>query len=312
MIIIKLKGGLGNQMFQYAFGRSLSLHRNEQLFLDISNFGNESKNDTPREYALYCFNIRAEIASPEIIKKFNSPLNKFIRKVKSYIERNFLKKGDYSYNGIVNSKVTALNSNTKSEYFEGFWQNEKYFLDYSDQIRADFSLTQKSLDDMSPRIKQIETELKNSANQNQNTKTISLHIRRGDYVSNPITSANHTNLELDYYYKALAQITSKIGEGNIKIYIFSDDIDWVKIHLKLSNYSVEYVSNSGEKNNTKPHEELYLMSLCQHHIIANSSFSWWGAWLNPNPQKIVVAPKQWLKNNSIDTSDVCPPSWIRI
>jgi hypothetical protein len=135
---------------------------------------------------------------------------------------------------------------------------------------------------------------------------VSIHVRRGDYVSDAGTNRFHGTCSVDYYHDAVDRISGFAPASHF--FVFSDGIDWAKENLRLRQ-PVTYVDfNDGEKN----YEDLRLMSLCKHHIIANSSFSWWGAWLNPNPDKIVIAPKKWFNDPSINTDDLIPNSWLRL
>lgn len=293
MLIIRLKGGLGNQMFQYAFGRALAIRRGEPLFLDTSIFGNEPKRDTPRHYSLDVYKIQAKIANPIITAPFNTKSSVFLRKVK----RRLLRLNDFSYHPSL--------AHSKAKFLEGFWNNEKYFKDASDTIRHEFTLKNP----LGSEAKEMALEIMNSKKDGEK-QTVSIHVRRGDYVSNPYSVQEITILDADYYYRAIELISSKIGKEKMQIHIFSDDIAWVKENIMLAGYDVQYVSYKIEP--IKDYEEMHLMSLCDHHIIANSSFSWWGAWLNRSQTKIVVAPVNWVRNPYINTKDVCPPEWIRI
>lgn len=295
MLIIRLKGGLGNQMFQYAFGRALSEKRGEALYLDISIFGKEPERDTPRHYALDCFNIKAKIANQRITARFNTRMAITFRKIK----RRLFRLNDFTYHPSL--------ANSRAQFMEGFWNNERYFKDISDNIRHEFSLKNK----LGPAAEKIATEIIKDNISLDKKQTVSVHVRRGDYVSNQYSMSELNILTLDYYQNALAIISEKLGKENLEVYFFSDDISWVKENLKLTGYSMKYIGH----NSTDPiydYEELHLMSLCSHNIIANSTFSWWAAWLNRNPDKIVIAPEKWIRNPYINTNDVCPPSWIRI
>ena len=172
-------------------------------------------------------------------------------------------------------------------YLEGYWQSDKYFQDVSTQLRREISLKANGIAPI------------------EDANAVSLHVRRGDYISNPVTNQFHGASSVTYYQAAIDYITQHISQPHF--YIFSDDMEWVKQHLPLPQ-SVTYVSN-GQLHD---YEELVLMSHCQHHIIANSSFSWWGAWLNPSDQKIVIAPKQWFNNSAFDTTDLIPAAWIQL
>lgn len=135
---------------------------------------------------------------------------------------------------------------------------------------------------------------------------MSIHVRRGDYINNPETFKLHGVCGLDYYHAAIEYITKRTNTP--VFYIFSDDISWAEENIKSKNQMI-FVK---ETPHGKDYFEMYLMSVCKHNIIANSSFSWWGAWLNKSPEKIVIAPKKWMNETSIDTTDLVLKNWIRI
>lgn len=283
MLIVKIKAGLGNQMFQYSFGRVLSLIRKESLFLDVSFYENQVERNAKREYLLNHFNIEAEIASDSLIKKFNSSLRVFMRKLIRRIRRV----DDYTYYPYL--------MKSKSSYYEGHWANEKYFLEYESIIRKELSL-KKPLGNAGEKISK---EISSSGE-----TSVSLHIRRGDFVSNPHSAVYNGLIGIPYYEKASGILASKF---NIRLFVFTDDIVWAKNNLKLP-YPTVFVSNP----NIPDYEEIVLMSKCSHHILANSTFSWWGAWLNPDPNKIVIVPKQWLLKQTTEEIDLIPEKWIKI
>nr|VFK65587.1 MAG: Glycosyl transferase family 11 [Candidatus Kentron sp. TUN] len=134
-----------------------------------------------------------------------------------------------------------------------------------------------------------------------------MHIRRGDYVSDKEANTLIGTCSLDYYQRAVRLLQERI-ESNPRFYVFSDDPDWVQANLRLDGQMHIVRHNNTDTN----FEDLRLMSACSHHIIANSTFSWWGAWLNPSPQKIVIAPARWFKSDKLDDRDLIPSSWLRI
>ena len=288
MILVKLKGGLGNQMFQYACGRALSLKNKDTLKLDITGYVNGSTTDVARYYSLSHFNIEETIASAYDIQKTKYPhglISKAQRAFRTKVRREF-------YIGFNTDVLTQKGD----AYLNGFFQTEKYFKEVENTIRSDFSLKKmfgKTASITSKKIKEDQS-------------SISLHVRRGDYISHPVSRQYNGTCSLEYYTKALELIVSKIGR-DITVFIFSDDIEWVKKNMPLP-YRAEYVSSP----DIPDYEELILMSQCQHNIIANSSFSWWGAWLNKNPDKIVIAPKRWTLKDPRQYRDITPTSWIRI
>lgn len=289
MIIIQLKGGLGNQMFQYAFGRAKSIEKKAPLLLDLSWFSDHSEKDTSRKYMLDKYNIKAEIADAFTLEEFNTKIKKIYRKV----IRRLLYKKDYVFH------PNKLKSG--SAYHEGNFPNEKYFKHHKEVIQTDLSLKNP----LSPATNEVADQIKK--NRTNRIESISVHIRRGDYIQNKYAADSHGTLDGHYYNEAHNLLTQKIGQEKLAYFVFSDDIEWAKENI-LIDMNTTYVSNP----EIPDYEELHLMSLCDHHIIANSTFSWWGAWLNPNPDKIVIAPKKWLADSSFDTRDVCPQDWIRL
>ena len=276
MITVRLKGGLGNQMFQYALGRSLSVQNEDSLILDTSYY---SPNAVPkRQYDLDIFNIKFDG-----VENKKNARNIFLRVQSVFFKKNGIEKSfDFD--------PTILNLEGDI-YLDGYWQSEKYFKKYENVIREDFTL------------KNVRDILKEKINEIQSCNSVALHIRRGDYVGN----SNHPVQDLEYYRDAIIEI-SKVTQID-KIFVFSDDIPWCKENIK-SDYNVEFFIK--EDYNTTDQEEMILMSKCKHFIIANSSFSWWGAWLSNNPNKIVVAPERWFFDKDKNTTDLLPIDWIKI
>lgn len=291
-IIIKLQGGLGNQMFQYALGRALSEHLNTTLKLDLSFLLDRKfrESHTFRNYELNIFNIDVKFASPEETCPYSSKPKlifwKLQRRVMGY---SFYKEKDFSFN----PEIFDIKSNT---YIDGFWQSPKYFDKIKNTILKDFSFQDNLLDNIATLANEIE-----------NSNSICLHVRRGDYVSLSKANKFHGLKGIDYFDAAVSLIAKTITD--IKIYVFSDDISWCVQNLKFefTTTFVEY-----EYPHRKPKDYFRLMKSCKHFIISNSSFSWWAAWLNQNPQKIVIAPEKWFNDPMIDTSDLIPENWVRI
>lgn len=291
MIVVKLIGGLGNQMFQYALGRHLAHINHTELKLDISGFHDYKLH----AYSLGHFNIVENFATKEEVARFQKYRRKRGKKWFLYNrlianERKYIEEKQFHFDPrILEIKEEA--------YLDGYWQTEKYFKDSAHIIRKE-AIVKTTLQGKDAAVaKEIEA-----------TTSVMVHIRRGDYVTNEQTNEYHGTCGLDYYHKAIELMSEKVH--NPHFFIFSDDHEWVKNNIVLE-YPVTYVDhNKADKN----YEDLRLMSLCKHQIIANSSFSWWGAWLNQNPEKIVIAPSRWFSKTkpSIDTKDVIPDSWIKI
>ena len=283
MVITKLYGGLGNQMFQYAAGRALALRNNDILKLDLSWFGHTGRN-TNRPFKLRVFNIEVMEPSREEVKRL-VPSN-WKKALGLYGHKMYIKEKGFAFD----EKVASLSGDV---YLDGYWQSERYFKDFEEEIRSAFTLREG----MGSMAIVAADDIKRTSN------SVSLHIRRGDYVEDSKTNAYHGTCSPDYYKRAIGYVENSMGE--VKLFVFSDDIEWAK-EQDLFKGAV-FVSNT----DIKDYEELIIMSMCRHNIIANSSFSWWGAWLNGNTNKIVVAPEKWF-NVEKDTSDLIPQSWVRI
>jgi hypothetical protein len=282
MIIVKLKGGLGNQLFQYAFGRLLSIKRNTSVKFDVLSV---DKKDIHRDFKLDKFNTKIELASLEEIKKSEYPFG-FISKIWTWVKRKILR----IYNVGYSEKII----NSKEKYYDGYWQNYKYLEPIRKELLTEISLKESINKKYSELISRI-----NSSN------SVSIHIRRGDYVNDSKTKKAHVTFGLEYYEEAIKIIKDKIKDP--VFFVFSDDISWIKENLKI-NYPIFFVSNP----EIKDYEELIIMSTCKHNIIANSSFSFWGAWLNQNQNKTVIAPIKWSNLYQKEYKNICPENWIRI
>ena len=287
MIISRLIGGLGNQMFQYAVGRSLAIANSCELKLDVSGFENYTLHNG---YELDIFNIKAGIANSKEVSRLvskQSRLMRFVfRKLKIKKSTHFLEKSFTFDHNFFDAKPPV--------YLDGYWQSYKYFESIEPQLKQEFSLKNS--------ISRLNLDI---SEQISSVNAVSVHIRRGDYVSNKHTNSVHGLCSLDYYRAAIQTITERVE--NPFFFIFSDDIAWIKDNLTTNSDTVYVDHNSGKQS----YNDMYLMSLCQHHIIANSSFSWWGAWLGANAKKIVIAPKQWFVNDTV-TNDLIPKSLLRL
>ena len=292
MIIVRLMGGLGNQLFQYAIGRAVSQRSEEEFKMDILGYENQSGSMTPRKYALQIFNIQENFADKKELEKMKGKVDGRLLKI---LQRwGLLKKHDFFVAEPHFNFAPEILEVSGDVYLQGYWQTEKYFKDIEELLRKELTLRAE----FSIQEKEITQEIKNC-------QAVSLHIRRGDYVSSATTGKFHGICSLEYYAQAIEKLKQQLE--NPTFFVFSDDIAWVKENLKI-DFPTKYVSDG----NLKDYEDLVLMSFCKHNIIANSSFSWWGAWLNQNPEKIVIAPKRWFADTSIDTSDIIPENWIRI
>lgn len=293
MVIVRLTGGLANQMFPYAVGRRLAHLLETELKLDISGFDNYEKSTDLefRRYALGVFNVCENFATQEEIRALTwrepSLLERLLRR-KPKRPATFVKERQYHFD----PTILRLTGNV---YLAGNWNSYMYFADIENIIRSDFTFRQP------PTGKNLEV-----FNHIGVVEAVSIHVRRGDYVTNARANQIHGTCDLDYYRASVEWLMQKIEKPHF--FVFSDDPDWVRQHLQVPA-PCTIVDCNGPLDG---HEDLRLMSHCRHHVIANSGFSWWSAWLNSRPNKLVVAPRRWFRTDKYDTSTLIPASWIRL
>lgn len=288
MIIIEIIGGLGNQMFQYAYAKSLQ-QKGYQVKIDISAFINYKLHGG---YQLDKYQIDLPKASATELKKYAKA--KGLTKLANYL---LPKKHTHHIYASNFSFDEALLEPEDGTYIHGYFQSPRYFSSIKNIIAGQFTLKHT----LSPYAIEIANQIAHSS------IAVSLHVRRGDYITDNNAAKVHGTCDIRYYQKAVQKITET--SKNSTIFVFSDDILWAKQHLDTDNtYFIESIDNR------PPHEDMYLMSQCHHNIIANSSYSWWGAWLNPNPNKKVIAPKQWFLDQQLQehSSNLIPACWLRI
>ena len=279
MIIVQLVGGLGNQLFQYVAARRLAHVHNTVLKLDISAF----EKYTLHAYHLNYFNIIENIATAneiETIKGNNDIACNCLGRVIREQSFNF------------DPGILYLPDNV---YLQGYWQSEKYFADIKHIIIKEFTVKYA-----------LDARNKEIADSINNCSSVSLHIRRGDYASNPHTNSVHGICSLEYYQRCIAEMVEAVSEPHF--FVFSDDPEWVMENIKLE-YPMTLIDHNGPE---RDYEDLRLMSMCKHNITANSTFSWWAAWLNPNPKKMIFVPERWFQNEKTDTSDLIPDNWQKV
>lgn len=290
MIIVRISGGLGNQLFQYAFGQYVAKKIYTDVLYDIQT---ELKinNFTTRTLALLNFNLKLNIATEKDISKMRyfqkgsfQRIERKLTQLYPLINRKY--KVEKNFHG---ESIMDVRDNC---YYDGYWQSYEY-LDFDESfLKSHIVLDCNLVKDKAGLITEI-----------SNSQSVSIHIRRGDYISIKVNATIFHLCSLDYYFNAINYMNSLFTD--IRYYIFSDDIEWTKLHFKGNQYHFM------EAN--APFEDLYFMSKCKHNIIANSTFSWWGAWLNENPNKIIIAPKQWYVEKLNYMSDkLIPNTWIRI
>jgi hypothetical protein len=263
---------MGNQMFQYAAGRSLSLRHRTGLVLDAQWFAlaDSDTTTTTRDFELAVFDLsHAAVWSPGMRKPDYD-----------------LRDRQFTYNA-------AFEYAPDDTRLLGLWQSQQYFAHCADVIRRDFTFRA----DISERNQRLLAQI------SADPSAVSLHVRRGDYLApGDVTGF----IGESYYQRAVAWIRHRVAQPTF--YVFSDDPSWCRQNLQLGDARV-YVEGNTDANS---YVDMWLMSRCKHHIIANSTFSWWGAWLNPSAEKLVVAPACWFRDPSLDARDVVPSTWTQL
>lgn len=292
MIITQIIGGLGNQMFQYAAGRALSLRSGAELVLDISGFENYELHQGFELQRVFAgpFGIASSADVRGVLGWQSSPgIRRIVshRPFSMFLNTHFIVEPYFQY-------WPGINSLDRDCYLSGYWQSERYFADFAAQIRADFAFRQP-----------LEGQNAELARQMVEVDAVSLHVRRGDYANNPKTTAMHGLCSLDYYRAAIRHVAERVQQPHF--FVFSDDIEWVRSNLNVG-FPCSYVQHN---RGADSYNDMRLMSLCRHHIIANSSFSWWGAWLNPSTEKIVIAPSKWFAKQ-VNVTDLLPAGWAAL
>ena len=283
MIVSKIYGGLAGQMLQYATGKALAIKNNTDLYLDtewfklpIAEFGG-----TPRHFCLHKFRTHYKSYRYDLLSKLWRKA--FVGDIANINEKKFNE---------FDPEILSLSNN---HVLDGYWFSYKYF----DSIR-DLLIEEFQPRELNSRSQEVLNEIKSDKT------AVSIHVRRGDYVTNENANKFHGVMSLDYYKKAIDLVLSKFPCA--RFYLFSDDASWVRENFKFINDYTIIDFNNDERN----HIDIYLMSMCRFNIIANSGFSWWGAYLNQHNDKMVVAPQAWFANEEITLNDLRPESWVLV
>jgi len=303
MIITRLLGGLGNQMFQYAAGLALAERHRTILKLDVSWFRNDPTYEAHNRYALSCFNITEQFATADEVRQMRgtrltrseSWLRALCRPLRLNHLATQLENPGYWHvenRSVGDSEFLSLSDNT---YIDGMFQSEKFFSSTANLLRLHYSIRYPA----NPAVEATAARIRSGP-------SIALHFRRGDYIRNPAFAREMGALNLDYYQRAIKLLRKYSPQATL--YIFSDDINAVAREFQASGPH-EFVRCVEPWH---PWDKIRLMALCDHIVIANSTFSWWAAWLNPNPDKLVVSPEPWFTDSSHNNNDIAPLTWIRI
>ncbi len=299
MIIARLAGGLGNQMFQYAAGLRLATLHSVPLKLDLSFLLDRTPVQTHvfRDFDLGIFKLDTAVATDKDRGRFYPPagairrtlLNRVIGRLQ---HRQIFKQQTVNFD----PRVLSLGSET---YLEGYFQDERYFTDIEPEIRRRFSLA--------PDESSLPPATRALAQLIRGQSCICLNVRRGDYVNHPFANNFHGVCTIDYYTRALQELRAR-GIHD-RVMVFSDDQTWSRENFTDPDvFTIVGDEHAGERYATK----FWLMTLCRHFIIPNSTFAWWAAWLNQSDGKVVVRPSQWVRAAEYKDQDICPASWIRV
>ena len=287
MIRVLCQGGLGNQLFQYATARRLAMLHGAPLVVDPDWFGRPRPDETPRRYELgrYPLPLRfASLAEQRICRLARGWAGRLLAPLLPF---------DVVRERGLGSDLPRLQA-TRNAYLIGYWQSESYFADIRPTLLQELKPAEPLGEDRA------------LADRMASCASVSVHVRRGDYVSSINAASFHGSCSLDYYADAIALIAARL-EG-AELFVFSDDPEWCRTHLRAP-LPTHHVSGGPAAD---PHRDLWMMARCRHHVIANSSFSWWGAWLGePADTRIVIAPQRWFAAG-LPTPDHVPARWIRL
>ena len=288
MIITRLMGGLGNQMFQYAIGRRLAIKNATILKLDDSHYSQLGPTDVVRTFDLDIFNICAAVAPDHDLmrlarrsrfQKVDTVLNRLLGpKATHFVERTYR----------FDPYVLTLPDET---YLDGYFQTEKYFEGIEQTLRSDFTFKEE----MSPNAGKVAQRISES-------NSVCVHVRRTDFL----TISGFGVLDLNYFQRGADSISERVDKPTY--FVFSDDIEWCRNNMQFRHEAVFVSDDFGAK---KFRDDMRLMAMCRNYIISNSSFAWWAVWLNGTKDKIVIAPKIWVDNPDYPSDDLIPESWLR-
>jgi len=292
-IIVKLNGGLGNQLFQYAAGFSLSKLNNVPLLMDTTAYeGVGSEINILRSLGINNFKISASVANKHEIVKIKYPYS-FFSKISRYIRRYLLRQF------FIDWHPEILKIRSKNYYLEGYFQSLKYFENCEDLIKEfEFCKTVKSS------VVNYCEEIKASP------ISVSIHVRRGDYISNRKVRSQYLVCSDRYFESSIDYFENKYGKKNVKFFLFSDEPKWLLRLCKKPNRKIISGHENIKNKVISDVEELYLMSCCDHQIISNSSFSWWGAFLNKSVTKEIIMPNKWTNYKNLH-KNIYPEGWLR-
>jgi hypothetical protein len=293
MVIVRLHGGLGNQLFQYSAARGLAQHLGTSLWVERAHL----RRTPGRDYRLGVFSGRPRCLSAPLERLVDhlcleasseTVLGEVSRVTRRWGLWQLHRERTFGFD----PSFWRLRGNI---VLDGYWQSERYFAAVADHLRCDLRLDCH----LSEQTKMLAERIVSS-------DSVSVHVRRGDYVSDKEAAAVHALCGSEYYAAAADHVCQRVRRPHF--FVFSDEPEWARAHLRLPHL-VTVVDHNGPG---REHEDLWLMSTCRHHVIANSTFSWWGAWLGQNPQRLVVAPRMWFHKPGLHTQDLLPERWVQL
>lgn len=291
-VITRLTGGLGNQMFQYASGVALARRLGLPLMVDARECWSHNGYELPHVFAVDPPQADGPAVRALLGWRGRRKVQRTIKLVRSHIVQGRCAFEPHFHHWPGFDRISG------PCYLDGYWQSPWYFSAVDAELRDRHFAFRQPLVGRNAELAGIIEGTDHPT---------SVHVRRGDYVADRKVAAIHGALDVSYYRRGVKHLRDMIG-GDLRCFVFSDDPRWVREHLDLPTSTVFIDHNTGRES----HFDLQLMARCQHHVIANSSFSWWGAWLNRSPAKIVVAPDRWFARTKHDTSTLLPTSWIRL
>jgi len=290
-VVVRIEGGLGNQLFQYAASRSLADRLQCDLLIDVRGIAENGN----RPYQLNLYHVRAELADAQTLAALPAWRSSRAGRMRQSLS--------FAMRGLVHSPVfwprtfaydSRIEQLRHPVYMVGYWQTERYCAWNRARLLQDLTLLPGTTAD-ADWLQKIRSR-----------NSVSLHVRRGDYVRSPAAAQHHGTCDMEYYHHAIALLLKQLPE--IEVFVFSDEPQWAADHLRLPVPIHIVDANPPDRG----YLDLELMRACRHHVLANSSFSWWAAWLCVNPAQTVYAPRRWFANPGIEARDIIPPHWHRV
>lgn len=301
LLITQILGGLGNQMFQYALAYRIARDFDLDLRLDTSVMDNHSRRTDAanRSFDLGLFALTPQRATKTERWLYNAHglpmgVRAMCRALAPFTKRRVVTERGFRF------EPDLLPLRKPPAYLAGLWQSWKYLIGYEKAIRKEFEFREP----LPPSLFEHRDSLRAAT-------SVAIHVRRGDYVSNPVDSATLGFVGEDYYRRAIDVVCHGPVAVN-RFFIFSDDLDWCRSNFHWLPASVTFVESSRCESRPAHHIDFQLLAQAKNFIIPNSTFAWWAAWLSTAEQKLIVAPKRWFNDPALDSSDLCPPEWILV